>query len=100
MNRKKALLALFACIVLFAGAVVFALVFSNQGGADSTGTQPITLSEILAGNRTYMAPNGQYLDYVEVRNNSDSPVDISGYMISDHRHSGPQLSGMLVRQGK
>ena len=83
MNRKKALLALFACIVLFAGAVVFALVFSNQGGADSTGTQPITLSEILAGNRTYMAPNGQYLDYVEVRNNSDSPVDISGYMISD-----------------
>ena len=83
MNRKKALLALLACIVLFAGAVVFALVFSNQSSTDGTGAQPITLSEILAGNRTYMAPNGQYLDFVEIRNNSDSPVDISGYMISD-----------------
>ena len=83
MNRKKALLALLACIVLFAGAVVFALTVSGQG-KDGTGiSQPIVLNEVLAGNRTYISPNGQYLDYVEIYNTSDSPVDISGYMISD-----------------
>ena len=83
MNRKKALLALLACIVLFAGAVVFALAFSGQESGDGLNSQPIVLSEILAGNRTYIAPNGQYLDYVEVYNTTDSPIDISGYMISD-----------------
>ena len=95
MNRKKALLALLACIVLFAGAVMFALAFSGQEDGDGFGTQPIVLSEILAGNRTYIAPNGQYLDYVEVRNISDSPVDISGYMLSDR----PDFIGYTFPQG-
>ena len=83
MNRKKALLALLACIVLFAGAVIFALTFSSQDSGDGTSTQPIVLSEILAGNRTYISPNGQHLDFVEIHNTTDSPMDISGYMISD-----------------
>ena len=83
MNRKKALLALLACIVLFAGAVVFALTVPGHGGSNDISTQPVIISEILAGNRTYIAPNGQYLDYVEIRNTTSSPVDISGYMISD-----------------
>ena len=83
MNRKKALLALLACIVLFAGAVVFALTFNGQGSGKDISSQPVILSEILAGNRTYIAPNGQYLDYVEIRNTTASPVDVSGYMISD-----------------
>ena len=96
MNRKKSLLALLACIVLFAGAVVFSLAFSGQENGDSFSSQPIVLSEILAGNRTYIAPNGQYLDYVEVRNISDSPVDISGYMISDR----PDFIGYTFPQGR
>ena len=95
MNRKKALLALLACIVLFAGAVMFSLAFSGQNGDNSFSTQPIVLSEILAGNRTYIAPNGQHLDYVEIRNNTDSPVDISGYMISDR----PDFIGYTFPQG-
>ena len=94
MKRKKALLALLACIVLFAGAVMFALAFSGQNGDDFS-AQPIVLSEILAGNRTYIAPNGQHLDYVEIRNNTDSPVDISGYMISDR----PDFIGYTFPQG-
>ena len=95
MNRKKALLALLACIVLFAGAVAFSLIFSGQDNGDGLGSQPIVLSEILAGNRTYIAPNGQYLDYVEVRNITDSPVDISGYMISDR----PDFIGYTFPKG-
>ena len=83
MNRKKALLALLACIVLFAGAVGFALIFNGQGSENAISSQPVIISEVLAGNRTYIAPNGQYLDYVEIRNTTSSPVDISGFMISD-----------------
>ena len=95
VNRKKALLALLACIVLFAGAVMFSLAFSVQDGEDAFGAQPIVLSEILAGNRTYIAPNGMHLDYVEIQNHSNSPVDISGYMISDR----PDFIGYTFPQG-
>ena len=83
MKRKKALLALLACIVLFAGAVAFAVIFNGQGSGNNISSQPVIISEVLAGNRTYIAPNGQYLDYVEIRNTTSSPVDISGFMISD-----------------
>ena len=74
---------------------MFSLAFSGQEDGDGFSTQPIVLSEILAGNRTYIAPNGLYLDYVEVRNISDSPVDISGYMISDR----PDFIGYTFPQG-
>lgn len=95
MNRKKALLALLACIVLFAGAVVFALTFDSQAQSTDISSQPVIISEILAGNRTYIAPNGQYLDYVEIRNTTSSPVDISGYMISDR----PDFIGYTFPKG-
>ena len=83
VNRKKTLLALAACIVLFAGAVLFALVFDGSIGSAAGNASPVVLSEILASNRTYPAPNGQFLDYIEVHNTTDSPIDISGYMLGD-----------------
>jgi len=43
----------------------------------------IILSEILPANRTCPAPDGRLLDFIEVHNLSASPVDISGYMLSD-----------------
>lgn len=87
MKRVKTILALLTCIVLFAGAVMFSLYFSQDPNSDSENTNPIILSEILASNLTYPAPNGQYLDFVEIRNISDSPMDISGYMLSDDGES-------------
>ena len=82
MKRKKTIIALLASIVLFAGAVVFALVFS-PGIGDANSSSPIVISEILASNRTYPAPNDQFLDFIEVHNTSDMPIDISGYMLGD-----------------
>ena len=70
VKRLKTLLALVACIVLFAGTVLFTLVFSPEAVGDSQSGSPILLSEIMAGNRTYPAPNGQFLDYIEVYNAS------------------------------
>ena len=87
MKRTKTILALLACIVLFAGAVLFSLYFSREDESSAQNTNPIILSEILASNLTYPAPNSQYLDFVEVRNTSDSPIDISGYMLSDDGES-------------
>ena len=83
VKRTKTFLALLACIVLFAGAVGFSLIFSpdSLGGAEST--NPVVLSEILAGNRTYPDSKGQFLDFIEIQNISDSPIDISGYMLAD-----------------
>ena len=83
MKRKKSIFALLSSIVLFAGAVAFALVFSPGTGADGNTSSPIVISEILASNRTYPAPNGQFLDFIEVHNTSDMPIDISGYMLGD-----------------
>lgn len=85
MKRKK-IPALAACIVLFAAALLLALVFSGTGTGDDH-ANPIELSEILASNRTYPAPNGQFLDYIEVRNTTGSPIDISGYTIGDQPDS-------------
>lgn len=83
MKRTKTFLALLACIVLFAGAVFFSMVFSPDSLGDSENANPIVISEILASNRTYPAPNGQFLDFIEVANTSSSPIDISGYMLGD-----------------
>ena len=87
MKRVKTLLALLACIVLFAAAVVLTLFLSPDTMGNSQNGSPIVLSEILASNRTYPSPNGQFLDYIEVCNISDSPVDISGYMLGDQEDS-------------
>ena len=54
---------------------------------DGESGSPIVFSEILASNRTYPAPNGQFLDFVEVHNTSSSPIDISGYMLGDQLDS-------------
>lgn len=87
MNRKKIILAFIACIVLFAGALLLTMGYSNNTMAEFQNSSPIVLSEILASNRTYPAPNGQFLDYIEIRNTSDTPIDISGYMLGDQADS-------------
>lgn len=76
-------MALLACIVLFAGAVLFSMVFSPAYSGDSQGASPIQLSEIMASNRTYPTDDGQFLDFIEIRNTTSSPIDISGYMLAD-----------------
>lgn len=80
MDRKNIIAALLVCVFLFALAVGVSM-FATGESPDGSGH--IVLSEILASNRTYPAPNGQYLDFIEVHNRSDNPIDISGYMLSD-----------------
>lgn len=85
MDRKKLLAAMFLCVLLFVLALTLSLVFSEDdtGEFASTGSGHIVLSEILASNRTYPTDDGKCLDFIEVRNLSETPTDISGYMLSD-----------------
>ncbi len=85
MERKKFIPALLMCVVLFAVALVISAAV-NEGGLVHTPagtTGQIVLSEILPANLTYVAPDGSYPDFIEVKNLSASRVDISGYMLSD-----------------
>lgn len=87
VNRKKLILALVACIVLLAGAIACSVFFTQEGGTSLVDSKPIVLSEVLASNRTYPNSNGQFLDYIEILNTTDSPIDISGYTIGDQPDS-------------
>ena len=90
MSKKMQRSAFIFCAFLFAAALLVSLLFAAPG---EEGT--IYISEVVASNRTSPAPNGNYLDYVEVHNTGSSPVDISGYMLSDK----PDAIGYTFPQG-
>ncbi len=85
MKQPKKITALLLCLVLFATALMLSFFLSRDDVGDfhGDGSGHIVLSEILASNRTYPAPNGGYLDLIEIRNLTATPTDISGYMLSD-----------------
>lgn len=87
MNRKKLILALLVCIVLFTGALVLTHFYSGNVANTTNNLNPVVISEVLASNRTYPAPNGKLLDFIEIYNTTNSPLDISGYMLSDREDS-------------
>ncbi len=88
MNRKNPIPALLLCSVLFILALLIAVLLTpgEVPGSDSVSSR-IQLSEILASNQSCPAPNGKYLDYIEVYNASQDTVDLSGYMLSDDMSS-------------
>ena len=82
-NRLKIVALVCAVLLLLGcfGASVLTQDETRQWEHQEGGS--IILSEILPANRTCPAPDGRLLDFIEVHNLSGSPVDISGYMISD-----------------
>ena len=49
----------------------------------SAASFPVHLSEIVASNDLYPAPDGGSYDYIELSNTTDQPVDLSGCRLSD-----------------
>jgi hypothetical protein len=46
---------------------------------------PVTINEIMASNTTTVAdPDGDFDDWIELRNHSEHPVDLSAYYLSDN----------------
>ena len=85
MDQKKQRLAALLCFALFLAVFLFSSVFSRSSSSEWTdsGNNPVVISEILPSNRTYPTQDGRHMDFVEIHNLSDNPVDISGYMLSD-----------------
>lgn len=85
MEAKKMRAEFAICAALFIAAAVLTAAFSHydraKGAADISGR--VVLSEILASNRTYPDENGRLLDFIELRNLTGDPIDISGYKLSD-----------------
>ncbi len=61
----------------------------------SAGHNSVTISEVMSRNETYPNSQGKLLDYIELHNPADSPVDISGYKLSDK----PDSLGYTFPQG-
>ena len=53
-----------------------AVLASRSGGV-------LELSEVMAANSLYADPDGNYGDWVELRNPTETPVSLSGYKLSD-----------------
>jgi len=84
-SRIKAA-CLFACL--------FLLTFQEDGLLFSAGTvsaaeintsSPIRINEIMASNSSILADeDGEYSDWIELYNSSDSPVNLAGWSLSDN----------------
>lgn len=85
MNQHQKKQAFKLCVALFICALVVSFLFSRDDTGDFQGNVSghIILSEVLSSNKTYPDADGLYLDFIEVRNISPNPTDISGYMLSD-----------------
>ena len=47
------------------------------------GLPELLITEVLASNDEHPAPDGNFYDYVELYNNSDAPIELSKYYLSD-----------------
>ena len=84
MEQKTQRIAVIVCLVLFVAGCLLSSLFSKSDSSEwgDAGSQ-IIISEILPSNRTYPAPDGRHLDFIEIHNLTADAVDISGYMLSD-----------------
>lgn len=94
MERKKVLLTTAVSIILVA-AVIFVSTWLAKSPADSPGNTTVIITEVMSRNETYPDAQGQFFDYIELHNPGSSPVDISGYKLSDK----PDVLGFTFSQG-
>ena len=71
-----------AVIALFAAAIAGAAVLSR--GTASAGGNTVRISEVLASNSAYPAPDGSYPDFIELFNAGRAEVDLSGCGLTDN----------------
>lgn len=86
-KKRRGILPLIICIVLFVGALGVYLLFGEGPGqaSDPNAAVGIQLTEIMSNNKTYPDRSGRVLDYIEITNLSNQSVDISNYKLSDDK---------------
>ena len=96
MERKTIWLTAAVSLVLVVVVILAGYGFSRtpeQPG--NTGQALVKISEVMSRNESYPNTQGKFLDYIELHNPADAPVDISGYKISDK----PDTLGYAFPQG-
>ena len=69
-----------------AGIMSLAMLLGTAGlfpAPKASAASGVTINEVCPKNTTYAAPDGEMYDWVELYNNSGSPVDISGWGLTD-----------------
>lgn len=86
MERKWIWLTAVLCVVLLSAVIVIGAVLGQPtpSAGDTPDMGAVILTEIMSNNETYVHANGKLLDYMELHNTTDKPVDISGYKLSDN----------------
>lgn len=87
MERKdlkvvKSILVIILIVALFGAA--YLIFFKSQGPSSSeTHSKTIIINEYMASNSSFLPDDkGQYSDWIEIYNPTDSDVDLSGYGLS------------------
>lgn len=85
--RSKLMLIIVLGIALVLSLVLGSCLNRKHAAGADDGQQsgsPVLISEIMLSNTGSVTdPNGKHSDYVELYNNSDEDIDISGYTLSD-----------------
>ncbi len=98
-HSSKDFIVMLAVMAILIPFLIYAFTLSrsvNQSGAGSDSeavSYPVRINEILSSNSLYPDSNGVCCDWIELYNDSDSAVDISGFALSDNlvtvRHTFP-----------
>ncbi|MBL9135459.1 MAG: CotH kinase family protein [Verrucomicrobiales bacterium] len=57
---------------------------SYRVGLTSAGSSPVVINELMASNLATLAdPQGEFDDWIELRNLTDAPVDLTGHYLTD-----------------
>lgn len=58
--------------------------YSYRVALSTAASTPVVINELLASNTSNLAdPQGEYDDWIELRNLTDAPLDLAGYHLSD-----------------
>lgn len=80
MKKKRATSIILSLVLI--GLLIFFIANLNEGGTSSAGG--VRLNEVMASNKGSVPDGlGEYPDWIELYNPTDSEADISGYGLSD-----------------
>ena len=85
MEKKKLIVLLLVCVVVFAGALGLSTLYEKEPAPEEEELvhATVVINEVMSANNTYADPAGRLLDYIELYNYGFEAADLSGYKLSD-----------------
>ena len=100
LRAKKLLLILILTVVLIVALVLYCTGRPGSGGNSHAAESALVLSEVMASNKGSVPDeNGDYPDWVELKNTGGTTLDIAGFGLTDDFTAGVKYvfpSGYVV----